>query len=33
MHPLVYFMAQRGELVAAKKVGIAAGLDAVGVTA
>ena len=33
MHPLVYFMAQRSELVRAKKVGIAAGLDAVGVTA
>jgi preprotein translocase subunit SecD len=33
MHPLVYFLVQRSELVAAKKVGIAAGLDAVGVTA
>ena len=33
MHPLVYFMAQRSSLVRAKKVGIAAGLDAVGVTA
>jgi preprotein translocase subunit SecD len=33
MHPLVYFMVQRGELVRAKKVGIAAGLDAAGVTA
>jgi preprotein translocase subunit SecD len=33
MHPLVYFMVQRSELVTAKKVGIAAGLDAVGVTA
>ena len=33
MHPLVYFMVQRGALVRAKKVGIAAGLDAVGVTA
>jgi preprotein translocase subunit SecD len=32
MHPLVYFMAQRSSLVKAKKVGIAAGLDAVGVT-
>jgi preprotein translocase subunit SecD len=32
MHPLVYFMAQRSNLVKAKKVGIAAGLDAVGVT-
>src|SRR3954453_19264283 len=33
MHPLVYFIAQRSGLVSAKKVGIAAGLDAVGVTA
>ncbi len=33
MHPLVYFMVQRAGLVRAKKVGIAAGLDAVGVTA
>ena len=33
MHPLVYFMVQRGALVRAKKVGIAAGLDAVGVSA
>lgn len=33
MHPLVYFMVQRSELVRAKKVGIAAGLDAAGVTA
>jgi preprotein translocase subunit SecD len=33
MHPLVYFMAQRESLVRAKKVGMAAGLDAVGVTA
>jgi preprotein translocase subunit SecD len=33
MHPLVYFMAQRSGLVKAKKVGIAAGLDAAGVTA
>ncbi len=33
MHPIVYFMVQRSELVRAKKVGIAAGLDAVGVTA
>ncbi len=33
MHPLVYFLAQRSGLVSAKKVGIAAGLDAVGVTA
>ncbi|MGZ4691393.1 MAG: protein translocase subunit SecD [Acidimicrobiia bacterium] len=33
MHPLVYFMVQRGALVRAKKVGVAAGLDAVGVTA
>lgn len=33
MHPLVYFMVQRSELVAAKKVGIAAGLDAAGVVA
>jgi preprotein translocase subunit SecD len=33
MHPLVFFMVQRGELVRARKVGIAAGLDAVGVTA
>jgi preprotein translocase subunit SecD len=33
MHPLVYFMVQRGAIVRAKKVGIAAGLDAVGVTA
>ena len=32
MHPLVYFMAQRSSLVKAKKVGLAAGLDAVGVT-
>jgi preprotein translocase subunit SecD len=32
MHPLVYFLAQRSSLVKAKKVGIAAGLDAVGVT-
>jgi preprotein translocase subunit SecD len=33
MHPLVYFMVQRSELVTAKKVGIGAGLDATGVTA
>jgi preprotein translocase subunit SecD len=33
MHPLVYFMVQRSELVTVRKVGIAAGLDAVGVTA
>jgi preprotein translocase subunit SecD len=33
MHPLVYLMAQRSELVRVKKVGIAAGLDAPGVTA
>jgi preprotein translocase subunit SecD len=33
MHPLVYFMAQRSSLVSVKKVGIAAGLDAPGVTA
>jgi preprotein translocase subunit SecD len=33
MHPLVYFMAQREGLVRAKKVGLAAGLDAAGVTA
>jgi preprotein translocase subunit SecD len=32
MHPLVYFLAQRSSLVTAKRVGIAAGLDAVGVT-
>ena len=33
MHPIVYLMAQRSELVRVKKVGIAAGLDAPGVTA
>jgi preprotein translocase subunit SecD len=33
MHPVVYFMVQRTELVKARKVGIAAGLDATGVTA
>ena len=33
MHPLVYFMVQRAELVRVKKVGIAVGLDAAGVTA
>ncbi len=33
MHPLVYLMAQRSQLVAVKKVGMAAGLDAPGVTA
>ena len=33
MHPLVYFMVQRSELVTVKKVGIGAGLDATGVTA
>jgi preprotein translocase subunit SecD len=33
MHPIVYFMVQRAELVRVKKVGIAAGLDAAGVTA
>lgn len=31
MHPLVYLMAQRGELVRVKKLGMAAGLDAPGV--
>jgi len=33
MHPLVAIMAQREPLVAASKVGIAAGIDAPGVTA
>jgi preprotein translocase subunit SecD len=33
MHPLVYLMAQRSELVRVKRVGMAAGLDAPGVTA
>jgi preprotein translocase subunit SecD len=33
MNPLVYLMAQRSPLVSAPKVGIAAGLDAPGVTA
>lgn len=33
MHPLVYLLAQRSELVKAKAVGMAAGLDAPGVTA
>jgi preprotein translocase subunit SecD len=33
MHPIVYLMAQRSQLVRVKKVGLAAGLDAPGVTA
>jgi preprotein translocase subunit SecD len=33
MHPLVYVLAQRSEIVKAKAVGMAAGLDAPGVTA
>jgi preprotein translocase subunit SecD len=33
MHPVVYLMAQRSELVRVKKLGIAAGLDAPGITA
>lgn len=33
MHPIVYLMAQRSELVRVKKLGLAAGLDAPGVTA
>jgi preprotein translocase subunit SecD len=33
MHPLVYVLAQRSELVRVKRVGLAAGLDAPGVTA
>ncbi len=33
MHPIVYLMAQRSELVRVKRLGIAAGLDAPGITA
>lgn len=33
MHPLVFLLAQRSQLVRVKKVGLAAGLDAPGVTA
>jgi preprotein translocase subunit SecD len=33
MHPVVYLLAQRSPLVRARKVGLAAGLDAPGVTA
>jgi hypothetical protein len=33
MHPIVYLMAQRSELVRVKRLGIGAGLDAPGITA